>query len=87
MKAIEAISKKTDKNDDKDDDNVSGSGTANKGKLLVDATCAPEDINYPTDLKLLNKAREQSEQIIDTLHNPRVARNPEPIAKGPEKTF
>jgi len=30
----------------------------------------PEDINYPTDLKLLNKAREQSEQIIYTLHKP-----------------
>lgn len=70
MTAIEAISKKTDKNDAKDDDNVSGSGTTNKGKLLVDATCAPEDINYPTDLKLLNKAREQSEQTIDTLHKP-----------------
>lgn len=44
---------------------------ANKGKLLVDATCAPADITYPTDLKLLNKAREKSEQIIDNLHRAR----------------
>ena len=40
---------------------------ANNGKLLVDATCAPADITYPTDIKLLNKAREKSEKIIDIL--------------------
>ena len=43
----------------------------NQGKLLVDATCAPADITYPTDLKLLNTAREKSEQIIDELHKAR----------------
>jgi len=43
----------------------------NQGQLLVDATCAPADITYPTDLKLLNKAREKSEQIIDELHKVR----------------
>jgi hypothetical protein len=44
----------------------------------VDATCAPEDITFPTDLKLLNKAREESEQIIDTLHKrmPRGSKKP-----------
>ena len=45
---------------------------ANKGKLLIDATCAPADITYPTDLKLLNKGRELSEKIIDQLHKPLV---------------
>lgn len=40
----------------------------NQGKLLVDATCTPADITYPTDLKLLNKAREKSEKIIDILY-------------------
>ena len=29
----------------------------NKGKLLMDATVAPQNITYPTDLKLLNTAR------------------------------
>jgi len=43
----------------------------NKGQLLVDATCTPADITFPTDIKLLNKAREKSEQIIDTLHQSR----------------
>ena len=46
------------------------SGSENKGKLLVDATCTPADITFPTDLKLLNTAREKSEQIIDILHRP-----------------
>jgi len=44
---------------------------ANSGKLLVDATCSPADITYPTDIKLLNKAREKSERIIDILHKER----------------
>ena len=39
-----------------------------KGQLLLDATCAPADINYPTDLKLLNHAREFTEAIIDILY-------------------
>ncbi len=43
----------------------------NQGKLLMDATCAPADIWYPTDLKVLNKAREKSEAIIDALHKAR----------------
>jgi transposase, IS5 family len=40
-----------------------------KGKLLLDATCAPADIRYPTDLSLLNEAREKTEKMIDTLYN------------------
>jgi hypothetical protein len=39
----------------------------NQGKLILDATCAPADISYPTDLKLLNQARVQTEKIIDIL--------------------
>jgi hypothetical protein len=41
----------------------------NKGKLLLDATCAPADIRYPTDLSLLGEAREKTEKTIDTLYN------------------
>ncbi len=39
----------------------------NKGTLLIDATCAPADIRYPTDLSLLNEAREKMEEIIDSI--------------------
>jgi len=76
-KAISEIKKKTKKDHDKDDD-APGTGTKNKGKLLVDATCTPEDINYPTDLKLLNKAREKSEEIIDALHKAMPKGTPKP---------
>jgi len=36
--------------------------------LIVDATCAPADISYPTDLGLLNGARVHTEKIIDILY-------------------
>ncbi len=45
-------------------------GSQNKGKLILDATCAPADIRYPTDLELLNQARKQTEIIIDILYHP-----------------
>lgn len=41
-----------------------------KGKLLLDATCVPADIAYPTDISLLNQARKLTERFIDTLHVP-----------------
>jgi hypothetical protein len=46
----------------------------NKGKLLIDATCVPADIRYPTDLSLLNESREKLEKIIDVLHAPHVGK-------------
>ena len=39
-----------------------------KGKLIIDATCAPADISYPTDLHLLNQGRTKTEIIIDILY-------------------
>lgn len=42
-------------------------GEAPQGKLILDATVAPQAIRYPTDLSLLNEARQFSEQIIDKL--------------------
>ena len=42
----------------------------NKGKLILDSTCAPADIKFPTDLNLLNEAREKVEAIIDALYEP-----------------
>lgn len=38
-----------------------------QGQLILDATVAEQAIRFPTDLSLLNEAREFSEQIIDTL--------------------
>lgn len=50
----------------------------NQGTLLVDATCAPSDVAYPTDLNLLNEAREKLEAIIDTLHEPVIGQTAKP---------
>lgn len=51
-------------------DKYNNDSSPNKGKLIVDATCTPADIAYPTDLSLLNEAREKTEEIIDTMHEP-----------------
>ena len=39
----------------------------NKGTLILDATCAPQQISFPQDTNLLNEARENLENIIDTI--------------------
>jgi hypothetical protein len=59
------------------DDSVSGEVDAqaavspvaptHQGQLILDATVVEQAIRYPTDLSLLNEAREFSEQIIDQL--------------------
>ena len=83
---VEAQSKKPSEDriqHDDSDDEQNGSGSSglgssseqqntppNQGKLILDATCAPADIAYPTDLRLLNEAREKLEGMIDTLHEP-----------------
>ncbi len=40
----------------------------NKGIMMVDASVAPADIAFPTDLSLLNDSREKLEGIIDILY-------------------
>ncbi len=73
---------KTAKSTVKDDDEqppTASSGDSNhgqaepekeapQGKLILDATVAPQAIRFPTDIGLLNEAREFSEQIIDHLY-------------------
>jgi len=66
LKAAEETRPKSERDDDP---NPPGQDM-NKGKLMVDATCAPADIGYPTDLKIINEAREKTEEIIDRLHKP-----------------
>ena len=38
-----------------------------RGSLIMDATVSPQEIAFPTDLGLLNDAREQSQKLIDGL--------------------
>lgn len=75
-----------DGGDDSHDGDDTGSGgdtpasPQNGGTLIVDATCAPQQISYPRDTELLNDTREASEELIDALHTvgtpkPRTYRN------------
>jgi len=41
----------------------------NEGTLIVDASCAPQNIRYPQDLSLLNEARENLEEMVDEMHD------------------
>ena len=69
--AKRAQSSGTERSEDDGDQNDGASlSGGNKGKLIIDATCAPADIRYPTDINLVNEAREKSEHIIDTLFEP-----------------
>jgi hypothetical protein len=61
-----------------DDDEDPPAAPPNQGKLLMDATCTPADITYPTDLKLLNEAREKTEAYIDKLHEPFIGKRKKP---------
>jgi hypothetical protein len=56
-----------------------------QGNLLIDATCAPADITYPTDVALLNKSREKLEGMIDTLHESHGNRQKKPSKRKPRK--
>src|SRR5690554_2322641 len=49
-------------------DGPPGGEAENKGEVIYDATVCPQDIAYPTDHGLLNKAREITEELIDALH-------------------
>jgi hypothetical protein len=67
------ISREKPDQDDNEPPSASEDGSPDKeqeheGKLILDATVAPQAIRYPTDLSLLNEAREFSEQIIDELY-------------------
>ena len=64
---IQRAQEQTNQDDTGSDD---GDDDGNSGTLIVDATCAPSDIRYPTDTSLLNEARRNSEVIIDMLHVP-----------------
>jgi len=64
-------------------------GAENRGTLIIDATCTPADISYPTDLKLLNEARAKTEEIIDRMHEPDIGstRKPRTYRERAHKEF
>lgn len=73
------------KEDNNHDDNASGDGgtpaeskqeAKNEGTLILDATCAPADVHFPTDVALLNDSRVKLEELIDHLHEGREEKKP-----------
>ncbi|MDR1473390.1 MAG: IS5 family transposase [Lactobacillales bacterium] len=63
LKCNEPLPSTNSKDEEKDNDEED----RNSGTLILDATCAPQYIKYPTDIDLLNDAREHSEKIIDKI--------------------
>jgi len=59
----------------------------NKGDLIIDATCAPQNIRYPQDISLLNEARENLEKMIDMLHSPTEGIKPRTYRKRARRDF
>jgi len=56
-----------DEGSEKDQSAPPPDDSQNEGTLMLDATVAPADIRYPTDLGLLNDCRENTEKMIETL--------------------
>ena len=54
---------------DGSEENSKAEDAENKGTLILDATCAPADIKFPTDVDLLGRAREKTEDLITDLHS------------------
>jgi len=65
---VEKVRETTPVKPEKKKDSDAKNESPNQGKLIIDATCAPADISYPTDLGLLNRARVHTEKIIDILY-------------------
>ncbi|MEG4031973.1 MULTISPECIES: IS5 family transposase [unclassified Microcoleus] len=65
---VEKIRSITPVKPEKKKDSDAKNESPNRGKLIIDATCAPADISYPTDLGLLNRARVHTEKMIDILY-------------------
>ena len=79
----EMIAAYNSSDDSSDDDSNDGSNSAddtsnesntnaasepeNAGTLILDATCAPQNIAFPQDINLLNEARENLESMIDQI--------------------
>lgn len=82
LKAINELlisaSRAVDEDDEPEEPQKQEKDPPNQGQLIVDASCVPQNIRHPTDMNLLNNAREASERIIDTLHAHREGKERKP---------
>lgn len=59
----------------------------NRGTLILDATCAPQDIQYPTDVRLLHEGRLKLEAMQDTLQAGRQLPKPRNYRQRAQKEY
>ena len=59
----------------------------NSGTLVMDASCAPQDIQYPTDVRLLHESRKKLEAMIDTLQAGRTGEKPRHYRQKANKEY
>ena len=59
----------------------------NKGTMMLDATCAPQNIEYPQDVNLLNEVREKLEKNIDKVCEATGSRKPRTYRKNARKAY
>jgi transposase, IS5 family len=81
------IQKAQEKNEADHHDDDKPERPQNSGTLIVDATCAPSQIKYPQDTELLNEARENTEEMIDAIHNPVQGKRPRTYRKKAHKNY
>ena len=67
--SLEQSDNAEDSTDDEEPEQSPSIATTNRGTLILDATCCPADIHYPTDIGLVNHARELVEQMVDMLYS------------------
>ncbi len=74
--------------EDEEVDSIQNTSPTHQGKLILDATVVEQAIRYPTDLSLLNEAREFSEKIIDKLYpHTGLAKKPRTYRQKARKAF
>lgn len=80
-----ALAKDKENQDNDDDTNSNDSGNA--GTLILDATCAPQEIKYPTDTELLNEARTHAEKMVDDISETNGFSKPRMYRKKARKVY
>jgi hypothetical protein len=75
---VRAAQEPSDDKTSESDEPPNDPSSTHQGKLIVDATCTPADVRYPTDLNLLNEAREKTEEMIDVMHRPFIGERVKP---------
>ena len=73
----------------KTDEGANGGEEASKhcGTLIVDATCAPADIQFPTDVRLLHEGRRKLESMMDHLQQGRHEKKPKNYRKRADRDY